>query len=278
MIEELETLCEVQQLDTKIIENERKRAIGPKKIEDMEREVRETKERLAKQKEVIEELEKERRSKEQELEGEKAQVKKVETKLAEVKTNKEYQAMLKEIEAARAGNDKTEEEVLVLLERVEELKKDYQTALKESAKREKEVAESVKELEKEIKTVDGIVSGLRKERERLLGRRQPGPEGEVQHPHREKGRPCGREREKRHVPRVLHEHPPSAFHRGNEEQQAHHVSELQQDLLLQRRRMKEYHIYIDGASLGNPGRSGAGMVAFDEEGNEVWREGVIWER
>jgi len=52
------------------------------------------------------------------------------------------------------------------------------------------------------------------------------------------------------------------------------VSELQQDLLLQRRRMKEYHIYIDGASLGNPGRSGAGMVAFDEEGNEVWREGV----
>ena len=70
-------------------------------------------------------------SKEQELEGEKAQVKKVETKLTEVKTNKEYQAMLKEIEAARAGNDKTEEEVLVLLERVEELKKDYQTALKE---------------------------------------------------------------------------------------------------------------------------------------------------
>ena len=169
MIEELETLCEVQQLDTKIIENERKRAIGPQKIEDMEREVRETKERLAKQKEVIEELEKERRSKEQELEGEKAQVKKVETKLTEVKTNKEYQAMLKEIEAARAGNDKTEEEGLVLLERVEELKKDYQTALKESAKREKEVAESVKELEKEIKTVDGIVSGLRTERERLLG-------------------------------------------------------------------------------------------------------------
>jgi predicted nucleic acid-binding Zn-ribbon protein len=143
----------------------------------MEREVRETKEKLAKQKEVIDELEKERRSKEQELEGEKAQVKKVETKLTEVKTNKEYQAILKEIEAARAGNDKTEEEILVLLERVEELKKDYQTALKESAKREKEVAESVKELEKEIKTVDGIVGGLRKERERLLGSVSPDLKG-----------------------------------------------------------------------------------------------------
>ena len=41
MREELETLCEVQKLDTKIIENERKRAIGPQRIEEMEREVRE---------------------------------------------------------------------------------------------------------------------------------------------------------------------------------------------------------------------------------------------
>jgi len=38
--------------------------------------------------------------------------------------------------------------------------------------------------------------------------------------------------------------------------------------------MKEWHIYIDGASLGNPGLSGAGMVAYDEDGNEVWRESV----
>ena len=37
MIEELETLCEVQKLDTKIIENERKRAAGPQKIDEMEK-------------------------------------------------------------------------------------------------------------------------------------------------------------------------------------------------------------------------------------------------
>jgi ribonuclease HI len=38
--------------------------------------------------------------------------------------------------------------------------------------------------------------------------------------------------------------------------------------------MKEWHIYIDGASLGNPGDSGAGIVAFDGEGNEVWRDSI----
>ena len=38
--------------------------------------------------------------------------------------------------------------------------------------------------------------------------------------------------------------------------------------------MKEWHIYTDGASLNNPGPSGAGMVALDAEGNEVWRDSI----
>ena len=168
MIEELETLCQVQKIDTKIMENEKKRALGPQRIEELERGIGEAKEKLERGKEVIEELEKERRRKEQELEAEKTQVKKSETKLSEVKTNKEYQAMLKEIEAARTANDKTEEELLVLLERIEELKKDYQAAVKDLAKSEKEAAEETKRLEKEIRTVDGIVSKLREDRGRLL--------------------------------------------------------------------------------------------------------------
>jgi ribonuclease HI len=38
--------------------------------------------------------------------------------------------------------------------------------------------------------------------------------------------------------------------------------------------MKEWHIYIDGASLGNPGFAGAGMIAFDEDGHEIWRDSI----
>jgi ribonuclease HI len=36
--------------------------------------------------------------------------------------------------------------------------------------------------------------------------------------------------------------------------------------------VKAWHIYIDGASLGSPGQSGAGIVTFDEQGRELWRE------
>lgn len=168
MNEELRTLCQVQKIDTRIIENEKKRAFGPQKIEEMDREIRETKEKVTREKDIIEELDKERKKKEKELDTEKEQLKKVEAKLYEVKTNKEYQAILKEIEAARAANDKTEEDIILLLERIEDLKKDYEVNTKILTKREKEVAEETKELEKEIHTVDSVVSKLRLEREQLL--------------------------------------------------------------------------------------------------------------
>ncbi len=38
--------------------------------------------------------------------------------------------------------------------------------------------------------------------------------------------------------------------------------------------MTEWHVYIDGASLGNPGPSGAGIIAFDEGRREIGRQGV----
>jgi ribonuclease HI len=34
----------------------------------------------------------------------------------------------------------------------------------------------------------------------------------------------------------------------------------------------EWHIYIDGASSCNPGPAGAGLVVYDEHGNEVGRD------
>jgi len=36
----------------------------------------------------------------------------------------------------------------------------------------------------------------------------------------------------------------------------------------------EWHIYIDGASLGNPGESGAGIVILNENGSELYRDSI----
>ena len=38
--------------------------------------------------------------------------------------------------------------------------------------------------------------------------------------------------------------------------------------------MTEWHVYIDGASSGNPGKSGAGILVLNGNGNEVLSESI----
>jgi uncharacterized protein len=168
LIEELKTLSEMQKLDTQLLQHERKRAQAPIRLAELEQELLKTKDKIVREKEIIEELDKERRKKEKELDAEKERIKKVQAKLYEIKTNKEYQAVLKETESAQAANDKTEEEIILVLERIEELRKDYEAATAYIKKREKEVEAEKKELDKEMGSLDSIVAGLKKQRDALL--------------------------------------------------------------------------------------------------------------
>lgn len=168
MTEELRNLFDIQKLDTQLIEHSRKQAAVPKRLAEMEQELHEAREKIAKEKEIMEELDKERRRKEKELDVEKERIKKVQAKLFEIKTNKEYQAVLKEIEAAQSANDKTEEEIILILERVEELKKDSEGATTRLKKREKEVDTEKKALVQEMDSLVSVVAELKKERDVLF--------------------------------------------------------------------------------------------------------------
>ena len=98
----------------------------------------------------------------------KDKIKKLEAKLHEVKTNKEYQASLKEIEAAKVANDKTEEEILVLMDKVEEIKKDHSSSTSQLKIREKEIETEKAKIEKDIESMDKIIKQLITERDNLL--------------------------------------------------------------------------------------------------------------
>ncbi len=168
MEQELNTIYEAQKIDLKIIEKERVLFSTPNVIKGMENELEATRMKVQKEKEIVEELEKERKKKEKELESDKDKVKKLEAKLYEVKTNKEYQALLKEIESAKAANDKTEEDILVLMDKAEDIKKDHDSAMKHLQIREKEVQTEKGKIEKDIESIDMIISQLKTERDNLL--------------------------------------------------------------------------------------------------------------
>ena len=168
MEQELKTIYEAQKLDTQILDYERKTASTPRRIGEMKQEMAEMTEKVAREKEIIEELEKERRKKEKDLDMEKEKIRKLEAKLYEVKTNKEYQALLKEIETIKNANDTLEEDIITLMEKVEDFRKDLQAASTHMTKRESEIEKTVKELEKESRTVDKDVTGLKTARDNLL--------------------------------------------------------------------------------------------------------------
>ena len=76
--------------------------------------------------------------------------------------------MLKEIETVKAANDQIEEDVLVLMDKVEDLKKDQVSSISHLKKREREIEAEKNKIEKEIQSMDKIIEKLKTERDNLL--------------------------------------------------------------------------------------------------------------
>src|SRR5947199_3650777 len=91
----------------------------PHLIETAEAPLRSAAQQLKEMSTSGETLVKERRDRERDLEIHEAQVEKLRARLTELKTNKEYQAHLFEIEMANKKKGEIEEQILTLMERVE---------------------------------------------------------------------------------------------------------------------------------------------------------------
>jgi len=166
--QELRTVYEAQQIDTQIADNERKMFSVPKIIEELDNEIEELKNKIEKEKEIAKELEKEKNKKEKDLDVEKEKIKKFESKLHDIKTNKEYQALLKEIETVKEANERTEEEVLILMDKIEELKKDYETSEIYLKSRNVEVEKEKNKLKSELDVIEKTIHDFKEARDKLL--------------------------------------------------------------------------------------------------------------
>jgi predicted nucleic acid-binding Zn-ribbon protein len=165
--EQLELLWELQKIDLTLKRVKEERDRLPKEIKKLDEKQGIEKEKIQKEKEKVESLEKERRQKEKDLSMEQEKIKREEARMLEVKTNKEYQALLNEIEAIKNTTSREEEEILQILEEIDEVKKDL-------SKREKEVTMTLDKIEKEKKKIqekmdqgDGIWKEQKERREAL---------------------------------------------------------------------------------------------------------------
>ena len=134
---QLQYLINLQKFDLRIFQIQYQLRKAPELLKSAEAPIQDILLKLQTFKNTGETLIKQRRGAERELATQEDQLQKIRNRLSELKTNKEYQAHLFEIELARKKKDALEENVLEIMERVdqnEQTVKDLEEQAKEAQK------------------------------------------------------------------------------------------------------------------------------------------------
>jgi hypothetical protein len=156
LLDQLKCLIEYQKIEDKKNQLIRSYDEAPRRLAESEKEFEFFEGQYLSKKEECDDARKMHRSVEQQIEDLRARMVRKKTRLSEVKTNKEYQAMLKEIDETKKEISSDEDAALELMEKIERL--------------DKELAEMQKDIEERRVKVDGERSVVKREGDELKGR------------------------------------------------------------------------------------------------------------
>lgn len=165
MDSQLQTLIELQGFDGKIAGLESEAARLPRQIETIQTALADARKLLETVKTKSDTTKKDLRSKERDLEVANVKRQKLEARLYEVKTNKEYSAVLLEIEEAKQEKAKTEEDILNLMETQERLGVDIKDAEQRFKSREEQARQDEAVVRKKLAAVEQELELLRGQRQ-----------------------------------------------------------------------------------------------------------------
>lgn len=164
---QLQRLQELQTLDTRLAGLERKIETIPGRIRGIRDTLQAARAAVDATRTKIEGVRKEVRSKERDLEVHASQRAKSDARLYEVKTNKEYSAVLAEIETLKVEKGRVEEEVLALMELGERLSRELGDAETRLHRQEQEAKDQEAVATEELRVLDAELAGVRGERDSL---------------------------------------------------------------------------------------------------------------
>jgi predicted nucleic acid-binding Zn-ribbon protein len=162
---QLQTLIELQGFDAKIAGLESEAARLPRQIEAIQSALAEARKAVEMVKSKLDSTRKDLRAREKDLEVANVKRQKLEARLYEVKTNKEYSAVLLEIEEAKQEKAKTEEDILTLMEMQERLGVEIKEAEQRFKTREEQAKQDEAVVRKKLGAVEHELHGQRAERQ-----------------------------------------------------------------------------------------------------------------
>ncbi len=164
---ELVQLIQLQGLDLRIQTLTRQRSDFPRQIESLELEIKDAEKKFQDSQALMEQLRKERRSLEGEVDALRVKLSKYKDQLMSVKTNKEYTAVLNEIDTCNKEIVSREDEVLDIMEKMDEHEKAVHGGQEALVARREAVRKQQAELRKQLEAVDAQLGNLQADRNRL---------------------------------------------------------------------------------------------------------------
>jgi predicted nucleic acid-binding Zn-ribbon protein len=159
---QLRPLIDLQTLDLRMAEIKDSQRKLPVLLETAQAPLNDVTKQLADLTAALDTANKEKRSFEKDLEAHDAQTEKMRARLSELKTNKEYQAHLFEIEMANKKKGEIEERVLLCMERIEQHQKAAKEAQAKKAEAEKLFTEEKSRLDAQQAALTAELADLEK--------------------------------------------------------------------------------------------------------------------
>ena len=165
---QLTSLVKLQIVDTEIYALRSEKESKPEQIKAMEAAFEEKKQHMATLEKSLLDLQKQRKDRELELGSKEEVAKKLQTQLYSLKTNKEYQAMLQQIQDAKADTSIIEDKILELFESGDKVKNEIDQEKRRLQEEEKIFLEQKKKIEDRIKEIDDRLAQLEAQRKQII--------------------------------------------------------------------------------------------------------------
>ncbi|KJU87411.1 protein containing DUF164 [Candidatus Magnetobacterium bavaricum] len=168
MIEELSLLKEIQVLDTDIIKLKTRTQNLPRELNTFDQAYKEAKVDFDRLKAELDAAAKKRKEFERLVSEKVERIAKLKEKTNDIKTNKEYQSRLKEVEQVEKEKRTIEDEILLAMERTEVIEKALGSAQKRLNMETSKIEEKRSVIKKEIEMVEKELQTLLMKREALV--------------------------------------------------------------------------------------------------------------
>ena len=169
MEEQLNLLIRLQEVDGVLRARQAEKKKLPEQLAALERKSEENKAGLDRVREALEAAQKAKRDRDRTLEEGGQKVERLKARTPDIKTNKEYTALLKEIETVEQENKAIEDDILKLMEQIDAAAGEIKNAEARSGEEAAAIEAERKQIDENMARLEGELAVVERERAELAG-------------------------------------------------------------------------------------------------------------